>query len=209
MHIADGILSGPVLIATGVLATVGVGIGLAKMDYEQVPRTGVLSAVFFVASLIHVPIGPCSAHLLLIGLIGCLLGWAALPALVCALFLQAILFGYGGLTSLGANLLIMGLPAVACYACIGRYIRPEASARRVFVLAFCAGVLGVVLSCVLLGIVLCLSGREFLAVVGAVSIGHIPVMVIEGFVTATALGFLCKVRPEFIASPRIDAEGAE
>ena len=209
MHISDGILSGPVLIATGGLATAGVGVALAKMDYEQIPRIGVLAAVFFVASLIHVPIGPCSAHLLLIGLIGCLPGWTALPAILCALLLQAILFGYGGLTSLGANLLVMGLPAVVCYGCFGRHIRGTTSVRRVFVLAFAAGVLGVGVSCVLLGLVLCASGREFVAAVGAIAIGHIPVMVIEGFVTATAMVFLHKVRPELLASPHFDAKGAE
>ena len=209
MHIADGILSGPVLIATGALATVSVGIGLAKMDYERVPRVGVLSAVFFVASLIHVPIGPASAHLLLTGLIGCLLGWAALPALACALLLQAILFGYGGLTSLGANLLVMGLPAVTCYACFGRHIRRASSGRRVFVLAFLAGMLGVGFGCAVLGLVLCASGREFAGAVGAIFVGHIPVMVIEGFITAAALLFLHRVRPELLASPHLDAEREE
>ena len=207
MHIADGILSGPVLIATGALAAAGVAVALAKMDYERVPRVGVLSAVFFVASLIHVPIGPSSAHLLLTGLIGCLLGWSALPAMACALLLQAILFGYGGLTSLGANLLVMGLPAVACYFCFGRHIHRAASDRSVFVLAFSAGVLGVGFGCAVLGLVLYASGQEFVGAVGAIIIGHVPVMVIEGFVTAAALLFLHRVRPEFLASPHLDAAG--
>jgi len=206
MHIPDGILPGGVLIATGVLGTAGVGIGLAKMDYQEVPRVGVLAAVFFVASLIHIPIGPSSAHLLLTGLIGCLLGWSGLPAVAVALLLQAILFGYGGLTSLGANILVMGLPVIACYACLARRIRRAHSGRRVFILGFAAGMLGVALSCAGLGIVLCAGGREFLGAVGAILIGHLPVMVIEGFVTAAALLFLYRTRPELLAAPRLRAE---
>jgi cobalt/nickel transport system permease protein len=38
-----------------------------------------------VASLIHVPIGPSNAHLILNGLVGLLLGWGAFPAILVAL----------------------------------------------------------------------------------------------------------------------------
>jgi cobalt/nickel transport system permease protein len=41
----------------------------------------VLSATFFVASLIHVPVGPSSVHLIMSGLAGLVLGWTAFPAL--------------------------------------------------------------------------------------------------------------------------------
>ena len=201
MHISDGILTGPGMAVTSAAAAVGVGLALARLDYRQVPRVGVLSAVFFIASLIHVPIGPTSAHLLLTGLIGCLLGWASLPALAAAMLLQAIIFGHGGLTSLGANVLITALPAVACYELFGRHIRPTASRRRVFVLAFAAGVTGIALGCALLAVTLVLAGgREYLAAVGAIFVGNIPVMIVEGFVTGAALLFFHKVRPELLAA---------
>ena len=199
MHIADGILSGPVIAATGVLAAGAVALGVARCDYERVPRVGVLSAVFFVASLIHVPIGPSSAHLMLTGLIGCLLGWAAMPALACALLLQAVLFGYGGLTALGANVLVMGLPAVACGALFGRHIRAAAPGRSVFALAFAAGVTGIILSCAVLAVVLYASGAQYIVFIGVISAGHILVAAIEGFVTGAALGFVHKVRPQWLA----------
>ena len=60
MHIPDGVLSPPVLVTTGVLAVGGVANGLRGMDYDRIPRVAVLAATFFVASLIHVPIGPAS-----------------------------------------------------------------------------------------------------------------------------------------------------
>ena len=58
MHISEGVLSGPVLISGAALAAVGTGIGLKKLDYDQIAKAGMLAAAFFVASLIHVPIGP-------------------------------------------------------------------------------------------------------------------------------------------------------
>ena len=112
MHISEGILSGPVLISSAALAFAGTAIGLRKLDYDQIAKAGMLSAAFFVASLIHVPIGPSNAHLILNGLVGILLGWAAFPAILVALILHGMFFQFGGITTLGVNTIIMALPAV-------------------------------------------------------------------------------------------------
>src|SRR3569832_673704 len=98
MHISDGILSGPVL-ADGFAGTAMVaGLTLRKMDMEEIPKVSVITAVFFVASLIHVPVGPSSVHLILNGLDGVVLGWRAFPAIMLGIILQAILFGHGGVS---------------------------------------------------------------------------------------------------------------
>ncbi|MBW1888008.1 MAG: cobalt transporter CbiM, partial [Deltaproteobacteria bacterium] len=115
MHISEGILSTPVLISGAVLATAGTAVGLKKLDYERIPHVAILSAAFFVASLIHVPIGPSSVHLILNGLMGLFLGWVVFPAILIGLILQAILFQFGGLTTLGVNTILMGLPAFICF----------------------------------------------------------------------------------------------
>ena len=94
MHISEGILSAPILAGGAVLTTVGTAIGLKKMDYDRIMSVSLLSATFFVASLIHVPLGPGSVHLLLGGLLGLILGWGAFPAIVVALALQALFFQY-------------------------------------------------------------------------------------------------------------------
>jgi len=112
MHISEGVLSGNVLIAGCVLTAAGTAVGLKKLDYERMPQVALLSAAFFVASLIHVPIGPGNVHLVLNGLLGVFLGWVAFPAVLIATLLQAILFQFGGLTSLGVNTVNMALPAV-------------------------------------------------------------------------------------------------
>lgn len=200
MHVAEGALSGQVIVAGAVLAAAGVAVGLKKMDYERIPQVAVLSAAFFVASLIHVPIGPTSAHLILNGLTGVILGWAAFPALLVALFLQAILFGFGGVTALGVNTLIMAFPGVVCYYLFNKPIRTGKNGT-VFVIGFITGALGIVLGAIILGLALLASTGEFLGVVKMVFIAHIPVMVIEGFVTGAIVTFLRKVRPELLQAP--------
>ena len=114
MHISEGVIAAPVLIAGAAGAVAGCAIGLKKLDMENTPKVAVLSSAFFVASLIHVPIGPTSVHLVLNGLVGFLLGWISFPALLVALLLQAVLFQFGGITTLGVNTVVMALPAVAC-----------------------------------------------------------------------------------------------
>ena len=92
MHISEGVLSPAVLGAGAALAVAGLAMGLRKLDYDRLMTVAILAATFFVGSLIHVPIGPSSAHLILNGLVGILLGWAAFPAIFVALLLQAVLF---------------------------------------------------------------------------------------------------------------------
>ena len=70
MHIAEGVLSAPVLITGAVVAAAGVAYGLKKIQANHFMLAGLLGAAFFVASLIHVPIGFSSAHLILNGFFG-------------------------------------------------------------------------------------------------------------------------------------------
>jgi len=197
MHIAEGILSAPALVTGAALAAGGVALGLRKTDDERIPRVAVLASAFFVASLIHVNIGPGSVHLVLNGLMGVILGWASFPAILVALILQAVLFGYGGLTSLGANTVVMALPGVACYYLFRGVIRNGRGAG-VFAAGFAAGAMAIVLGGLLFATALVASGKEFLGIVQAVLVAHVPVMVIEGFVTGSVAVFLRRVRPEML-----------
>jgi cobalt/nickel transport system permease protein len=196
MHISEGVLSGPVLAAGAAVALAGTAVGLRKLDLEQIAQAGMLSAAFFVASLIHVPIGPSSVHLILNGIVGLLLGWSAFPAILTALVLQAMLFQFGGLTTLGVNTVIMALPAVICYLLFGPFIRK--SARVALPAAFACGAGAVLMGGLLSGAALMFTGEAFLEVAALVVAAHLPVMVIEGFVTVFCVTFLKKVKPELL-----------
>ena len=198
MHISEGILSGPVLLGGAALTAAGVAAGLRKMDYEQVPKIAVLSAAFFVASLIHLPVGPSNVHMVLNGLVGIVLGMTAFPALLVALLLQAILFQFGGLTTVGVNTLNMALPAVACFYLFGRSLRRIEKQSVLFAAGFATGSLAILLSTALMALSLWTTGREFTAVAATVALAHIPVMILEGVVTGSTVVFLKRVRPEIL-----------
>jgi len=196
MHISEGVLSPAVLGGGAALTVVGTAIGLKKLDYEAIPRVAILSAAFFVASLIHVPVGPVGLHLVLNGLMGLLLGWLAFPAILIALFLQALLFQYGGLTVLGVNTVIMAAPAVLCFYAYRGLLRGEG--RVATVAAFACGATAMLLSGVLVAAALVFTGQAFLQVAEIAVLAHLPVMVIEGLITMFVFLFLKKVRPEML-----------
>jgi len=81
---------------------------------EEIPRIALLTSAFFVASLIHVRLGPTSVHLLLNGLVGVILGWRAGLAIPVGLALQAVLLGHGGFSTIGVNASVMTIPALLC-----------------------------------------------------------------------------------------------
>ncbi|MGD9227968.1 MAG: cobalt transporter CbiM [Desulfobacterales bacterium] len=196
MHISEGVLSGPVLISGGALTAAGTAIGLKKLDYDRIAQAGILAAAFFVASLIHVPIGPANAHLILNGLVGLLLGWAAFPVILVALVLQAVLFQFGGITALGVNTIIMALPAVLCYLVFSPFLHK--STTLALSSAFACGFLSVFLSAIILSMALIFTEENFFEVSAIVIVVHVPVMIIEGIITALCVVFLTKVQPTML-----------
>lgn len=196
MHISEGVLSWPILASGAALAAAGTAVGLKKLDYDRIAQAGILSASFFVASLIHVPIGPSSVHLILNGVVGLLLGWGAVPAIVVALFLQAVLFQYGGITTLGVNTVIMAGPAVICYLVFAPMISKKP--RITFLAAFAVGFFSVLLGGIIVGLALMFTEKNFFEVAALVIAAHIPIMIIEGFVTAFCVSFLKKVQPSLL-----------
>ena len=179
-----------------VLAAAGTAIGLKNLDYDRIPQIGILSASFFVASLIHVPIGVSSVHLILNGFVGLILGWGAFPAILVALTLQAVLFQFGGITALGVNTVIMASPAVLCYFLFGRLIIKKPSVA--LPAAFAAGALSVFLAGILLGLALVFTEKDFFKVSTIVVMAHLPVMAVEGVITALCVGFLKRVQPSML-----------
>ncbi len=205
MHIPDGVLSGSaagiaVLGAGVVLAAAGTAIGLARTDYHHMPRVAMLSSAFFVASLINIPVGTMNFHPVLNGLMGLVLGWAAFPAMLVALFLQTIFFGFGGLTTLGLNTLDMALPAVACHYAF-RWAMHSPRERVVFVAAVGAGACSILLSACLMAASFALAGEEFGLVSRMTLLAYPPIALIEGILTASVVVFLRRVRPELLLTP--------
>ncbi len=197
MHISEGVLSPPVLLTGGVLTLIGLAMGLKRLKNEKLPEVAVLSSAFFVASLIHVPLGPTSVHLILNGLVGLLLGWTSFLAIFLGLLLQALFFQFGGLTTLGVNTFDMAFPAVICWFIFKRFIKKD-NLKLSFVAGFLAGASAVFLAGIFTSLALYFTEHKFIFVAKALLTAHIPIAIIEGFITAFVTTYLLKVKPEVI-----------
>ena len=195
MHIVDGALTLEVVAGGAVLAAGGIAIGLRKLPMEKIPVAGVLSATFFVASLVHVPLGPSSVHLIMNGLAGLILGWAAFPALFVGLLLQAVFFGFGGLTVLGVNTVNIALPAVIVYYTCRRGVA-SSTPTIAAIWGLAGGALAIALTTLVVALSLMLSGDEYIPAAKLVFFAHVPVMVIEGLLSGAAVLLARRVKPE-------------
>jgi cobalt/nickel transport system permease protein len=139
VHISDGVLGAPWLAAGFVLAGVLTLLAAWRVRDEEVPRIALLTSAFFVASSIHVRLGPTSVHLLLNGLVGVVLGWRAPLAILVGVTLQAVLIPHGGFSTIGVNTCTEAIPALAA-GVLFRWVRALPCARHG---AFRAALVGV------------------------------------------------------------------
>jgi cobalt/nickel transport system permease protein len=213
MHIPDGVLPASVW-AAGYAVSAPIAwysirrIRKAGDPREHIPKASLLTAAFFVVSWIHIPVPPTSVHLVLNGLLGAVLGYYAFPAILIGLFFQAVMFQHGGLTTLGVNAIIMGVPALlAHYVFRLRNVHGEGGRVKTGVFGFLAGFTAIALSTGIFVPVLIFfipSGFDVAAeraAVLAIALGHVPLMFIEGAFTAVVAVFLHRVRPSLLVAP--------
>src|SRR5579884_1689669 len=149
MHIPDGYLS-PSTCAIFYAAAapfwyVAVRRTTETLESRTAPLLSVFAAFSFVVMMFNLPLpGGTTGHAVGMGVAAVVLGpWAAIAAVSVALVIQALFFGDGGLTAIGAdcfNMAIVGsLVAYATYRAIA-HRAPLGSARR----ALAAGLAGYV-----------------------------------------------------------------
>jgi cobalt/nickel transport system permease protein len=205
MHIADGVLPVPTLISGFVLAGGWVAVTARKLTPDDMPRIAVMSAAFFVGSAITFPLGVTSAHLLLHGLVGIILGVHSVLAIGIGLIFQKLLLGHGGISTLGINACIMGYPAALLGCVYARFLRNRSiTVRSIFSGVFAAAT--VALSTVIAALVLITGGEEFRATAATFLVSHVPIILVEGGIAAVVVRFLSKVKPELLGGtdPALD-----
>lgn len=200
MHISDGILSSEVVIATSIIGAGLVLYSLKNLKNKNIALLSAMSAIFFIASFIHIPLGPTQIHLVLIGVIGILIGPCVFLSILIALLFQAILLGYGGLTSLGANLIIMSLPAYITYIVVKRGMFNLLDEKIKF---FVIGFFPVLLSTFLLALILALSKEEYFYASLTIFLANVPAMIIEGVVTLFLINYLKKSAPQLLEEVKL------
>ena len=197
MHLSEGVLHAPVLLANAVLAAGGVAIGLRKLEQERLPLTALFAAAFFVAGTIHVPVGIGSVHLILNGMAGLFLGWTVFPAFLIALLLQVLFFSFGGFAVLGVNLCIMAIPAIIAHYLWRARLRPQMSLKDRLFVGIGAGVVGVGGAAALASLELMLDGgKSYTDLVWLLLASHLPVFVLDSVISVGVISLLCKMYPD-------------
>ncbi len=197
MHISDGVLPVSISLA-GYAATAAAATWSARATRaDDLPKIAIVTSAFFVASLVSVPIAVTSVHLLLPGLVGILLGRSAFLSIAVGVALQSLMFQMGGITAIGINSLMMGIPALLC-AGFFQLLRGRSPVRQVVVGAI-AGGLGVLLAALFLAGFLCTANEDFWGV-AKIAVGwHLIIAAIESAITACTVSFLCGVKPEALS----------
>jgi cobalt/nickel transport system permease protein len=160
MHIPDGYL-GPATCGFFYAAMLPIWAAAARivkktLKAKQVPLLAIGAAFSFVIMMFNVPIpGGTTGHAVGGVLVAILLGpWAACIAITVALVVQALLFGDGGITAIGANCFNMAfvLPFVGYYIYKAlSHNAPVDSNRRVLA-AGVAGYIGINVAAFLAGV---------------------------------------------------------
>jgi len=208
MHIPDGFISPTIAIVTFAVTAIFWVICFKKVKNnlaeDQVPIMGLLTALFFAAQMVNYPIiGGTTAHLLGGAAIGIILGpFAGCISMSIIIVLQAFLFGDGGITALGANILNMGIIGVFVPAFLLLALNKVSKGKGLFVWVFISAFAGDVLAAIFAGAELGLSAPTFqygLSVaVPTMAINHSVIGVIEGVVTVVLIGGLLKLRPDVL-----------
>ncbi len=221
MHIPDGYLSpsscAALYAGSAPFWYVALGRVNKALHTRLVPLISLFSAFCFLIMMFNLPLpGGTTGHAVGVGLATVVLGpWAAMLAVSVALVIQALFFGDGGITAIGANcfnMAIVGsLVTYCCYRAIaGR--APIASFRRV-VAAGLAGYVAINVSALLAAVEFGIQPLLFRDALGtplycpyplsvsipAMMIGHLTIAgVAELIVSAGLVAFLQRSDPSLL-----------
>jgi cobalt/nickel transport system permease protein len=195
MHLPDGIVKPELFIGGYIISAILTGYSLKKINPENIPKVAIMTAAFFVASLINIPIGGASIHLSLNGILGIMLGRLSMASIFVGLILQSIMFQHGGLSMIGLTSLSLGLPAF-----IVHYIFKRLKGTNLY-LSIWAGILSalaIIMTTIITASILLYTGEEIQSLVKSLVVGYLPVSAIEGLATFYIVRFLLSIKPDML-----------
>ena len=156
MHIPDGYLGPETYIPLMGAFVAAAAVAVVKVKKEvaakNIPYLGMAAAFSFIIMMFNLPIpGGTTGHAVGAAVIAILLGpWATVMAVSVALIIQALIFGDGGITAIGANCFNMAvfMPFVAYYI-FKLFSMKSEKPGRIFFAAFMDGYISLVLAAVL------------------------------------------------------------
>jgi len=212
MHISEGILPASWAVLWYAVALPFVALGLRELQRRSVefpyfkPLVGLVGAAVFLISCMPIPVptaGTCS-HPCGTGLAAILIG-PGLTVVVAsiALTLQALFLAHGGLTTLGANIVSMGV--AGAYVGYGAYWITRRLGLPWMMAAFLAGLLSDWATYAMTSFELAAGlqgGGSFATMFSLILLAFVPTQVplgiLEGFLCAGALKFVRSRKPDLL-----------
>lgn len=222
MHIAEGILPLQWSVFWFVVATPFFVYGLYKLkteastDVSYKPLVGLIAAVVFIISCMPIPVptaGTCS-HPAGTAISAILLGpFVSVVVASVALLIQALFLAHGGLSTLGANILAMGVAGSFAGYFVFKSLRSVKA--PLYVSGFFAGIAADWATYAITSVELAtgLMGETgfvelFLKVLIAFIPTQLPLGIVEGVMTAGVVTLLYKKRPDLLVKMRVITEKA-
>lgn len=224
MHIPDGYLSPQTYIPLYGASAVFWAVAMKKVKNQlaerQIPYLAMAGAFSFLIQMFNVPIpGGTTGHAVGASITSLLLGpWASVIAVSTVLIIQALVFGDGGITAIGANSFNMAvaIPFVS-YWVFKLVAGNRIGKKRVYVAGFLSGYVGLTFGALLTAIefgVQPLIAHDAKGIplyapyplkiaIPAMLIEHILLFsIIEGILTAGILAYFIKHEPESVYATR-------
>ncbi len=202
MHIPDGFIPLWQCAIYWIIALIALGYSLKwareNLDEKNIPLMAVLAAGIFAIQAMNIPIPwGTSGHMVGAALIAIIFvsPWAAVLVLSIVLILQGLIFGDGGMTALGANIINMGLIGgfVGFYAY--KTLKGIGRVPAIFIAAWAS----IFLAAIACAIEMSLAGT-FPLVEGIIFMGlyHAVIGCIEGVITVVVILGIDNVRPDLL-----------
>ena len=212
MHIPDGILTWQWIIVWSVIATIFIIIGARMIVKKRKENPSVMSilalmgAAVFIISVWHIPVGVAgsSGHPTGTGLASIIIGpFATVVITVIALFVQVFL-AHGGITTLGANTVSMGV--VGAFSGYVIYWALRKSHAPYWLSAGLAAFTSDLLTYVMTALQLALSVSivpDFWLPYWALtmlefSVVQVPIAIFEGIFSAITIQYIVNHKPEIL-----------
>lgn len=225
MHIPDGYLSPqtyiPLTVVFAAVTTVAVRKVKKELSVREIPYLGMAAAFSFIIMMFNLPVpGGTTGHAVGSAVIAILFGpWSASVAVSVALIIQALVFGDGGITAIGANCFNMAIfmPFIAYYI-FRMFAGDPAKRARVRVAGFISGYVSLVLTAILTAtefgiqpvIATAADGKplycpyDLSIAIPAMALEHLLLFgIVEGILTALIVSYFVKNEPDIIYAFRM------
>jgi cobalt/nickel transport system permease protein len=208
MHIPDAFIPLPQAAVYWIIALIFIALSLRwarkELSEEKIPLVAILAAGIFAIQAVNIPIPwGTSGHMMGAALAAIVLGspFAAVFILTLVLIVQGVLFGDGGLTVMGVNIINMGVIGgfVGYYSYRGFY----QIFKSPYAPAFIAGWLSLFVAALATAVEMAVAGT-FPLEIGLFSMGlyHAVIGIIEGGITACAIYLIATARPDILADAK-------